>query len=240
MVTLLAGCGYHSRPASANQVLALDPNECKLAAPPRRLVRQLAGSTSYCASVSLKVRPAGADRWDDVAAVLGRRGDPSRCWCQYFRLRGKQWSESDPDSHRAALRSQVVDAEIPPGVLAEDEDGTPVGWCALAPRASYPRVVASPNWRHDGHDPGAWAVTCFVVPVGHRRQGVAGELLLGAVEFARSQGARTLEGCAVDLAEAGRVSSADLYRGPLSVFLAAGFEEISRTSPSWVLVRRSL
>ena len=187
--------------------------------------------------MALDVRPATADRWDDVAAVMGERGDPSRCFCQYFRLRGKQWSDADSSAHREALRALVC-SDLPPGVIASDEAGTPVGWCAVAPRSAYPRVVTSPNWP-DG-DPAAWVVTCFVVPVGHRRRGVTGELLLGAVDFARAQGANRLEACAVDLLKAGKVPSADLYRGPLSVYLSAGFEEITRTSPSWVLVRKTL
>ncbi len=83
-------------------------------------------------------------------------------------------------------------------------------------------------------------VTCFVVPVGHRRQGVTGELLADAVEFARAQGAAVLEACAVDIAQTGKLSAADLYRGPLSVYLDGGFKELSRTSPRWVLVSRSL
>jgi ribosomal protein S18 acetylase RimI-like enzyme len=184
--------------------------------------------------VPLEVTPATPDRWPDVLTVMGERGDPSR----YFRLRGKQWSDSSPASHRDALRSQVA-SDLPPGVIATDTDsGTPVGWCAVAPRTAYPRVEASPNWR--GGDPDAWAVTCFVVPVGHRRQGMAGELLAGAIEFARAQGAAVLEACAVDTAQVGKVSAADLYRGPLSVYLDAGFKELSRTSPKWVLVAKSL
>ena len=185
----------------------------------------------------LEVRPATPDRWDDVVAVMGERGDPARCQCQYFRLRGRQWNQATPATNHDALRDQVCSGDLPPGVLATDDTGTPVGWCAVAPRSAYPRVVASPNWR--GGDAEAWVVTCFVVPVGHRRQGIAGELLLGAVDFARSQGAAAVEGCAVDLDAAGKVASADLYRGPLSVFLAAGFEELSRTSPTWVLVRKA-
>ncbi|MEU8227471.1 GNAT family N-acetyltransferase [Kribbella sp. NPDC048915] len=183
------------------------------------------------------VRPAGSGAWADVRAVMGERGDPSRCFCQYFRLRGKAWSEASPDQHREALRHQVCDGERPPGVVAYDGN-VPVGWCAVGPRTSYPRVVASPYWRTD--HPDAWVITCFVVPVGQRRKGIAGELSAGALELARSYGARTVEACAVDTAAAGRVPSADLYRGPLSVYLAAGFTEVSRTSPQWVLVSRAV
>ncbi|MEU4608186.1 GNAT family N-acetyltransferase [Kribbella sp. NPDC023972] len=183
------------------------------------------------------VRAAGPDSWADVAAVMGKRGDPARCFCQYFRRRGKEWDTATRESNRRALRNQVCHGDIPPGVLAHD-DGAPVGWCAVSPRTSYPRVVASPNWRTD--QPDAWVITCFVVPVGHRRQGLAGELALGAVDLAQSYGAQTVEGCAVDTSIADRMSSADLYRGPLSVFLSAGFTEVSRTNPRWVLVRKQL
>lgn len=54
--------------------------------------------------------------------------------------------------------------------------------------------------------------------------------------LARKHGATAVEGNAVDLDKAGRVASADLYRGPLSVFRDAGFREVRRTSPTWVLV----
>jgi len=183
----------------------------------------------------VNVRPAGPDSWPDVATVMGERGDPSRCFCQYFRLRGKTWSGSSPADNREGLQAQVRDGELPPGVVAYDGDA-PVGWCAVGPRTSYPRVVASPNWRTDHLD--GWVITCFVVPVGHRRKGVAGELVRGALDLARSYGAPSVEACAVDTTTAGRIPSADLYRGPLSVYLDAGFTEVSRTSPQWVLVRR--
>jgi ribosomal protein S18 acetylase RimI-like enzyme len=185
----------------------------------------------------MEVRAAGPDSWDDLAAVMGERGDPARCFCQYFRLRGQQWSSATRESNRRGLRAQIRAGDLPPGVLAYD-DGVPVGWCAVSPRTAYPRVLASPNWRSD--HPDAWVITCFVVPVGHRRQGVAGDLARGAVEFAQSYDAPAVEGCAVDSAQAEGVSSADLYRGPLSVFLDAGFKEVSRTNPRWVLVRRTL
>jgi GNAT superfamily N-acetyltransferase len=184
----------------------------------------------------IEVAPATADRWEDVAAVMGVRGDPGRCWCQYFRLRGRQWAEATTESNREALHTQVTAGERPPGVIAYVDD-TPAGWCATAPRAAYPRVLASPNWRSDaGED--TWAVTCFVVRTDHRRNGLADHLLTGAIDLAAKHGAAAIEGSAVDVS--GRMSSADLYRGPLSVFLAAGFSVVRRNSPAWVQVRKTL
>jgi GNAT superfamily N-acetyltransferase len=187
-------------------------------------------------SVAIEVIPATAERWPDVVTVMGVRGDPSRCWCQYFRLRGRDWSDATPGSNRKALCDQVTGHGPPPGVIAYDE-GEPAGWCATAPQASYPRAQASPNWRSD--DTGStWVVTCFVVRPGYRRRGLAGPLLGGAVDLAAEHGATAVEGCAVDLTAAGRMSSADLYRGPLSVFLDHGFSVVRRNSAAWVLVRK--
>lgn len=190
--------------------------------------------------MTLDVVPATADRWPDAVEVMGVRGDPSRCWCQYFRLRGKQWSAATADANREGLRAQICGTGgPPPGVLGYD-DGVPVGWCAAGPRDSYPRVLASPNWRDDDAGPHTWVVTCFVIRTGHRRQGLAGELLAGAVELAAASGAGAVQGCAVDVGRTGRSSAADLYRGPLSVFLANGFTERRRNSDAWVLVHRQL
>ena len=93
----------------------------------------------------------------------------------------------------------------------------------------------------DIDDAGVWAVTCFVVKVGHRRRGVGAELLGAAVAHARAAGAHTLEGHPVDVAARERKSSsAELYHGTLSTFLAAGFEEVGRTGPTRPVVRLAL
>lgn len=73
------------------------------------------------------VEPATPQRWDDVVTVMGTRGDPARCWCQYFMLQGRDWSSSTVPSRREMLREQVCHGEVPPGVLAYTEDA-PVGW----------------------------------------------------------------------------------------------------------------
>jgi hypothetical protein len=32
------------------------------------------------------IRDAPPDRWPELEALMGERGDPSRCWCQFYRL----------------------------------------------------------------------------------------------------------------------------------------------------------
>jgi GNAT superfamily N-acetyltransferase len=190
----------------------------------------------------LTVQPATPDRWADVVQVMGTRGDPSRCWCQYFHLRGRAWSEATPESHKERLGAQIRRAEVAPGILAYAGDN-PVGWCQVAPKPELARLLHSPNSAapEGSNDPAdLWAITCFVVPPGQRRKGVTHELLAGALRHAETHGAAAVEGYPVDVAAKDRVSSAELYHGTLSLFLAAGFHEVRRPSPIRVVVRRDL
>jgi GNAT superfamily N-acetyltransferase len=190
----------------------------------------------------LAVRALTPARFDDVVELFGTRGDPSWCWCQFFLTTGRGYTRS-ADENREALRAQA--ARRPrPGLLAYSA-GQPVGWVQVGPRPTYPRVCGSRSLRQvagdDIDDLGVWAVTCFVVKVGHRRRGLAGALLGAAVTAARDAGAHTLEGHPVDVeARGGKASSADLYHGTLTTFTAAGFVEVGRTGPGRPVVRLTL
>ena len=189
-----------------------------------------------------EIRPADPDRWADVVAVMGTRGEPSRCWCQFFHRRGRDWVAATPASNRERLCAQVRGEPVAPGVLAYDGD-EPVGWCQVGPKSRFARLLHSPTSKApaDAPDPaGLWAVTYFVVPARRRRQGVASSLLRGAVEHARAHAAAAVEGYPVDVAARSQVTSAELYHGTLSLFLAAGFDEIRRPSPARAVVRREL
>jgi GNAT superfamily N-acetyltransferase len=186
----------------------------------------------------IEVRDATAQRWDDVASVMGTRGDPARCWCQYFRLRGKAWQNATSSSNRDALRAQVDQDPAPPGVIAYT-DREPVGWCAVAPRSSYARLAFSDVSSAVLDEDALWSVTCFVVRVGHRRAGVTRPLLEGAVDLAARHGARAVEAYPVDVTMK-KASSAELYHGPLSLFLRSGFVELARPLPHRAVVRKAL
>lgn len=181
--------------------------------------------------------PATADRWPDLAAVFGTRGDPSWCFCQFFLTTGRGYEES-AERNRDALCAQLS-GQPPPGLLAY-AGGEPVGWLQVGPRASYPRVTGNPATAGLESD-GVWRCTCFVVRVGRRRRGTARALLDGAIGFAREQGARVLEAHPVDVgARGGRVPSANLFHGTLSMFTDAGFTEVLRTRPDRPVVRLDL
>ena len=188
---------------------------------------------------AVEVHDCTPDRWPDVVAVFAGPGDPGRCWCQWF-YRGARIERAFADRNRDALRSQV--AVRVPGVLGY-LDGVPSGWCAVAPRPSYTRLVRSRTLAgapaDDLADRAVWSVTCFVVRRPARRRGLSGRLLAGAVDLARRGGARVVEGYPVDLAGE-KSTAAGLYPGPLPVFLRAGFTEVRRGPAGRPVVRLTL
>ncbi|HEX3650001.1 MAG TPA: GNAT family N-acetyltransferase [Pseudonocardiaceae bacterium] len=185
----------------------------------------------------MEIHDATADRWDDLAELLGERGDPSRCWCQYYRSDGP-YRHHDREGNRAALCRQLKSATVPHGVLAY-RDGRPIGWCAVAPRADYPRLAHMKAAQATADEAGLWSVTCFVVRVGHRRQGAATRLLAAAVDVARRHGGRIVEAYPVDPAVR-PTGSSGLFQGPLPMYLRSGFVEVARPSASRAVVRLAL
>lgn len=194
----------------------------------------------------LRVVAVAEAPWDDVRTVFGTRGDPSTCWCQFFKVDAAAWKVQGASGFEAALCEQVDAARASrsagPGMLAY-LGSDPVGWVAVEPRPAYPLVLRSriiPGTAHqDLDDPRVWAITCFVVRVGYRRRGVGSALLAGAVAQARAGGARVVEAYPVDTGGR-KVSSADLYHGPLSSFEAAGFRVTGRPVDGRAVVELAL
>jgi GNAT superfamily N-acetyltransferase len=185
----------------------------------------------------LDIHPLTGDRWDDLATLFDRPGDPKGCWCMYYRVRSRDFAELWGAGARAAFR-KVADDGPPPGLLAY-RDGVPVGWCAVAPRENFVRILHSPVLRPLDDAPACWAVVCFYVLRGERRGGVAAALLEAAVAFAAGQGATLVEGYPKDTAGARR-SANEVFMGSRSMFARAGFTEAGRRSPTRPIMRLDL
>src|SRR6266511_905579 len=100
--------------------------------------------------------PANEASWEDLQAVFGR-GHPSRCQCQRFKIRGREWdADSVPVEERVnQLREQTrcghPEARTTSGLVAY-LDGEPVGWCAVEPRTAYVRLGRVP-WAGRAEEP---------------------------------------------------------------------------------------
>ena len=194
---------------------------------------------------ALRIVPANEAGWEDLRAVFGT-GDPSRCFCQRYKMQpGESWASVGAEQLAFRFRTQTdcghPEAGPTTGLVAS-LDGEPVGWCAVEPRAAYPRLLLKTRvpWEgraEDKTDASVWAVTCFVTRRGFRRRGVSRALARAAVDFARERGARALEGYPM-LTEPGKeIMVGELHVGSRSVFADAGFTEVSRPTLRRVVMR---
>lgn len=194
----------------------------------------------------VSIVPANQASWQDIETIFGPRGEAARCQCQRYKLAPGEAFASFPVSVRAdRLRRQTNcgrrKARATSGLVAY-EGSAPVGWCAVEPRPAYAgllRVYRIP-WlgrAQDKDDEGVWAVTCFHIRAGYRRRGISRALARAAVEFARTRGARALEGYPMLTKPGQDVPWGELHVGSLSIFADAGFSEILRPTPRRVVMR---
>jgi ribosomal protein S18 acetylase RimI-like enzyme len=172
----------------------------------------------------LTIVPLTAARVADLATLFDQGGDPRSCWCTYYRVRGRSWSNSTPADNRALL-GEVAGRALAPGLVAYGDGGV-VGWVSLGPREDYERLAYSKVLAPIDDRP-VWSIVCFVVGRQSRGRGIAGALLDAAIDHARASGATTLEAYPTDT-DGDRLPSANLFKGTLSMFLRAGFTVVAR------------
>jgi GNAT superfamily N-acetyltransferase len=175
--------------------------------------------------MDIEVVPATADRFDDVATMLGPKNPASSvCWCLSHRVDSKTNQELVGPA-RGEYVKDLCDREPSPGVLAY-RDGEVVGWAAVAPRSDLP-FARSRKIPHVDDLP-VWSAWCIRVRPGHRKNGISHHLLAGAVDYARSCGAPAVEGYPVDN-KGEKVDLTMAYVGTRSLFERAGFTKAADT-----------
>jgi len=194
----------------------------------------------------ITIVPANEASWEDLQAVLGARGDPHRCQCQRYKMQPREsWASVGVEELAVRFRTQTECGHPESGTtsgLVAYIDGEPVGWCAVGPRTTYPRLLLKTRvpWEgrtEDKTDDGVWAVTCFVTRAGFRRRGISRALARATLDFARQRGARALEGYPMITQPGQEITWGELHVGSRSIFAAAGFAEVSRPTLRRVVMR---
>lgn len=182
----------------------------------------------------MELVPLTRDTWPSLETLFGANKTVGGCWCVWFMRDNKDVQAGWGAANKAFLRDQLGS---PLGLVALADD-RPLGWVAVAPHSTYPRLARSKVTTSDA-DADTWSVTCFFVRRDARRQGLARTLVDAAVDFARERGAVAVEGHPVDT-EGERRPADDLYHGTLEMFLAAGFTLVERRGTRRALVRKAL
>ena len=181
----------------------------------------------------LTFHPLTPDRWPDFERLFGARGATGGCWCMYWRLTRTQFEEQKGELNHRNMQAIVASGDIP-GILAYSGD-EPVGWCSIAPRAEYSTLERSRILKPVDDQP-VWSVVCFFVKRPSRRQGLTVQLLKAAVEYAKSNGAKIVEGYPVEPRE-GASPDVFVWTGLASAFKQAGFVEVLRRSETRPIMR---
>ncbi len=182
---------------------------------------------------ALRFHALTAGRWRDLESLFGERGACGGCWCMFWRLKRPQFEKMKGRGNRRAFK-KIAAAGQAPGLLAY-AGNQPIGWCALAPRETYPRLDRSRILAKVDEQP-VWSVTCFFVARPFRRKGVAVKLLRAAAEYARKRGAAIVEGYPVE-PKKGEMPDVFAYTGLASAFRQAGFVEVLRRSKTRPIMR---
>jgi len=135
------------------------------------------------------VTPETRDRFENL---FEQPGAPKYCWCMAWRHSSREHLQND-DKKR--LMMALIDGGTPVGIVAE-LDGKTIGWCSVAPRETYRRLLK----QQDDAETGVWSIVCFYVPRSLRGGGLASALLDAAIEHAFAKGARVVEAYPVDQA----------------------------------------
>jgi len=171
---------------------------------------------------AIHTRPLGCDDWPVVETLFGPRGACGGCWCMWWRvpMGGRAWDAAKGEPNRNAFRKLVMAGEAS-GLLAfVDEE--PIGWCAVGPRADFPRIDRSKALVRDWSCQ-TWSLNCLYVPARWRGRGVARALVAGAVELARRRGAREVEAYPQSLGPRERQAGAFVWTGVPALYEPLGF-----------------
>jgi GNAT superfamily N-acetyltransferase len=185
-------------------------------------------------TLELSFQPLTAGRWADFTTLFGPRGACGGCWCMFWRLPRRQFQLQKGAGNRRAMKA-IVDSGEAPGILAYHQ-AKAVGWCAIAPRSTYPALSRSRVLRPVDDRP-CWSVACLFIDKKFRKMGASAELLRAAAEYARRQGAEVVEGYPVEPKPGKDIPPAFAWTGLPAAFIRAGFREVARHSPVRPIMR---
>jgi GNAT superfamily N-acetyltransferase len=156
------------------------------------------------------------------------------CYCmETHRTQGDEaWAMRTADDNRRDMSEMISNRNVT--ALLAFVDGKPVGWCNYGETTKLAGVMHRFQLKGETYE-GVGSVACFVISAPYRRHGVAKRLLDTALDRLRERGVKVVEAYPVKETE----SPQSNYRGPLSMYLQAGFESHRETGP-FQIVRKTL
>lgn len=136
------------------------------------------------------------------------------------------------EDNRHDMSESIKQGEVT-ALLAFD-GGKPIGWCDYGETTRLGGLMHKFGLTAPDHE-GVGSVACFVIAAPYRRHGVASRLLDAAVERLRAKGMNAVEAYPTRSGDSQHTN----YRGPLAMYLRAGFEPY-REAGKHLILRKGL
>ena len=156
------------------------------------------------------------------------------CYCMetHRTQTDEEWAVRTAADNRRDMTQGIDDRKVT--ALLAYVDGKPVGWCNYGESTRLNGVMH--RYRLNvAEQQGVGSLACFVIAAPYRKHGVASALLDAALERLRARGVRVAEAYPARSQDSPQAN----YRGPLQMFLRAGFEPYRETERYFV-VRKTL
>jgi GNAT superfamily N-acetyltransferase/uncharacterized protein YndB with AHSA1/START domain len=156
------------------------------------------------------------------------------CYCMetHRTQNDKEWAARTAADNRRDMSKGIRQGDVT--ALLAYVDGKPVGWCNYGETTRLNGVMHRFGL-NVAEQQGVGSLACFVIAAPYRKHGVATKLLEAALGRLRDRGVKVAEAYPVKEMK----SAQSNYRGPLSMYLAAGFEPYRETGRH-LIVRKTL
>ena len=156
------------------------------------------------------------------------------CYCMetHRTQTDEEWAVRTAADNRRDMSKAIGDRQVT--ALLAYVDGRPVGWCNYGETTRLNGVMHRFGL-NAAEQQGVGSVACFVIAAPYRGHGVATQLLDSALDRLRARGVKVAEAYPVKELK----SPQSNYRGPLSMYLAAGFQP-HRETERHIIVRKTL
>jgi hypothetical protein len=176
------------------------------------------------------IQPLSPDTWGDFAALAERhhgcwnavhgscwaRG--SGCWCMRFQRSCAEWRPGE--GNRGRKERLVQEGRAHAALVFEGP--VAVAWCQYGTPEELPNIYHRKEYKAGLDAPPDYRLTCLFVDKNHRRSGLAGMALQGALDLIGQAGGGVVEAYPQDT-DGQVVSPTFLYSGTRSLFEQAGF-----------------
>ncbi len=155
------------------------------------------------------------------------------CYCMetHRTQSDEEWAARTAADNRRDMSQLVQDGKVT--ALLAFADGKPVGWLNYGETTHLAGVMKRFGLEAAEHE-GVGSLSCFVIAAPYRGHGIATQLLDRALERMRERGLRAAEAYPADTDDAPQSN----YRGPLQMFVRAGFERYRDAGKHQILRKR--